>query len=62
MPVLEAKMRPGGSDAAYVTQYGIPCVDSLGTAGGCIHSPSEFAKLESLAESAKRIISISLAI
>ena len=60
MPVLEAKMRPGGSDAAYVTQYGIPCVDSLGTAGGCIHSPSEFAKLESLAESAKRIIAIAL--
>ena len=53
-------MRPGGSDAAYVTQYGIPCVDSLGTAGGCIHSPSEFAKLESLAESAKRIIAIAL--
>ena len=60
MPVLEARMRPGGSDAAYITQYGIPCIDSLGTAGGCIHSPSEFAKLESLTDSAKRIAAIAL--
>ena len=60
MPILEARMRPGGSDAAYITQYGIPCIDSLGTSGGNIHSAGEFAKLESLTESAKRIIAIAL--
>ncbi len=58
MPVLEARTRPGGSDAAYVTQYGIPCIDSLGTEGGNIHSAGEFANLSSLIDATKRIIVI----
>ena len=47
--------RNGGSDAAYVTAAGIPCIDSLGVFGGDIHSPSEHAYISSLAESAKRL-------
>lgn len=55
LPVLKGSKRTGGSDAADVTAYGIPCVDSLGVEGGKIHSEHEFAYLSSLAESAKRI-------
>ena len=33
IPTLEGRMLRGGSDAAYVTQYGIPCIDSLGIKG-----------------------------
>lgn len=58
IPTLKGRMLRGGSDAAYVTQYGIPCVDSLGTEGGGSHSIKEFAKLRSLPESAKRIAAI----
>lgn len=55
MPVLKGSHRGGGSDAADVTDFGIPCVDSIGTEGGGIHSQREWAWLRSLAESAKRI-------
>lgn len=55
---LEGRMLRGGSDAAYVTQYGIPCVDSLGTEGGGSHSIREFAKISSLTDAAKRIVTI----
>lgn len=48
----------GGSDAAEVTASGIPCIDSIGTMGGYIHAPNEYAWLSSLALSAKRIASI----
>lgn len=44
----------GGSDAADMTGYGIPVIDSIGVAGGRIHSTEEFAYLESLRESARR--------
>ena len=44
----------GGSDAADMTGYGIPAIDSIGVAGGRIHSTEEFAYLSSLKESAKR--------
>lgn len=53
----EAKHK-GGSDAADVTAYGIPCIDSLGVRGGRIHSAEEFAIISSLSESAKRIIAV----
>ena len=56
--VLEAGKRTGGSDAADVTAYGIPCVDSLGAEGGMIHSEHEFAYLSSLVQSAKRIAAV----
>lgn len=58
LPVLEKAMRKGGSDAADVTTYGIPCVDGLGVYGGYIHSKDEYAYIDSLAEAAKRIVSI----
>lgn len=48
----------GGSDAAEVTRAGIPCVDSIGVKGEYIHSINEYAELDSLAESAKRMAAI----
>lgn len=47
--------RRGGSDAADVSSFGIPCVDSLGVKGEHAHSIQEEADLDSLSESAKRI-------
>lgn len=58
MPVLSERFSTGGSDAAYITQIGVPCVDSIGTSGGLLHSEDEFIYLRSLAESAKRIASV----
>lgn len=55
MPVLEGRKNVSGSDAAYATQWGIPCIDSIGTEGEYIHSVREYIKLDSLKESAKRI-------
>ena len=55
LPVLKKRMCLSGSDAAYVTEHGIPCVDNLGTEGGNIHSVDEYIRLDSLVESAKRI-------
>ncbi len=48
----------GGSDAAYITQCGIPCVDSFGPRGGRGHSIDEYIEMETLKESAKRYASI----
>jgi len=44
----------GGSDAAYVTEFGIPCMDSLSACGGGAHSVTEYADIESLRDAAKR--------
>ncbi len=55
MPELTATSSVGGSDAAYITEAGIPCVDSIGVYGGYIHSKEEFAYLSSLSEAAKRL-------
>ena len=56
LPQLTSSKRTGGSDAADVSAFGIPCVDSMGVVGGCIHSPKETAYIDSLAESAKRLV------
>ncbi|MBE6562084.1 MAG: M20 family metallopeptidase [Ruminococcaceae bacterium] len=48
----------GGSDAAYVTAAGIPCVDNMGAWGGNNHSFDEFAYLSSLGEATKRIAAV----
>lgn len=56
LPQLTASKRTGGSDAADVSAFGIPCVDSMGVVGGYIHSPKERAYIDSLAESAKRLV------
>lgn len=55
---LKAAKRTGASDAADVTYAGAACIDSLGVIGGNIHSPDEFAYIDSLAESAKRLASV----
>ena len=55
LPVLTSRHCLGGSDAAYTTQAGIPTVDSLGVDGGKIHSPQEFAYIESLVACVKRL-------
>lgn len=51
---------PGGSDAAYITQAGVPCVDNVGVAGQGGHSVRERALLSSLADSAKRMAAVIL--
>jgi len=58
IPLLNPASSKGGSDAAYVTVWGIPCVDSLGIEGGNIHSENEFAYIKSLEEAARRIASV----
>lgn len=58
LPILRAARRSGGSDAAEVTSFGIPCVDSIGVTGDAIHSPCESAELVSLLESARRIAAV----
>ena len=58
IPTLEGVMLRGGSDAANVTQCGIPCMDSLGIEGGGSHSINEYAELNSLSDAVKRIVAI----
>ena len=60
LPVLAPRHCLGGSDAAYTTQAGIPTVDSLGVDGGKIHSPNEFAYIESLVDCAKRLAAMAM--
>ncbi len=58
LPELVMSKRTGGSDAAYVTEAGIACVDSIGIEGGNIHTPDEYAEISSLARSAKRVAAV----
>lgn len=58
LPQLRENIGIGGSDAAYITEIGIPCVDSVGVDGGQLHSIKEYARLASLAESAKRLAAV----
>lgn len=58
LPVLKPRKSLGGSDAADVTEYGIPCVDSIGVEGDFIHTVREYAVLDSLATAAKRIAAV----
>lgn len=62
LTVLKPAKRNGGSDAADITSFGIPCVDSLGVTGGAIHTLHEYALIPSLAESAKRLAAIAYCI
>ncbi|MBR6729524.1 MAG: M20/M25/M40 family metallo-hydrolase [Clostridia bacterium] len=62
LPILAVGESLGGSDAAYATEYGIPCVDSLGVAGGPVHSNNEYGNLRSLALSAKQMASVAYCI
>lgn len=62
LPVLGQRNGMGGTDMAYVTQYGIPCMDSIGVMGTQVHSVNERMVLASLAESAKKIAAITYCI
>lgn len=62
LPVLEESFRRSGSDAADVTEYGVPCLDGFGVEGFGIHRREEFAYLDSLKESAKRMAVIACGI
>lgn len=55
---LAIGFRNGGSDAADVTSFGIPCIDSIGVGGERAHSSEEYGVISSLADSAKRIAAI----
>ena len=55
LPHLKGHSRPGGSDAADITEAGIPCLDSLGVEGKHYHSAKEYGLIESLRTSAQRI-------
>ena len=53
LPTLEINKSGGGSDAAEISAYGHPCLDSLGVEGGNIHELGEYAYLHGLVNSAK---------
>jgi len=55
---LDIGTRRGGSDAADVTCFGIPCIDSIGVEGERAHTTGEYGVIASLAESAKRVATI----
>lgn len=55
LPQLTPRICLSGSDAAYITAAGIPCVDNLGVDGKNIHSIHEYAVLDSLVACAKRL-------
>ncbi len=57
LPELTVRGSMGGSDAADTTSRGIPTIDSIGVAGGFLHTPNEFAYISSLKEATKRISS-----
>lgn len=62
LPELSPTSGNGGADAADVSEFGIPAIDALGVDGGNIHSINEYARLTSLAESAKRLATVAYCI
>ncbi|MBR2634764.1 MAG: M20/M25/M40 family metallo-hydrolase [Clostridia bacterium] len=48
----------GGTDAADITQMGIPCLDGFGPLGGGVHSLGEYVECDSLALAAGRLASV----
>lgn len=60
LETLKPAFGRGGSDAAYITQADIPCIDSIGVQGGEGHSIKEYSYLRSLATSAKYLASAAL--
>ena len=55
---LAAGHTNSGSDAADMTNYGLPCLDCFGIEGRAIHSRDEFAYLASLKEAAKKLAAV----
>lgn len=62
LPHVECGRSNGGSDAADMSRYGIPSVDSFGTEGAWLHSTREYAYIASLPRSAKRLAAVALGI
>lgn len=62
MPTLTARMSLGGSDASYTTDAGIPTVDSIGVDGDRVHTPHEYAYIDSLDEATKRLAAVAYCI
>ncbi len=62
LATLEVKASRSGSDAAYITEIGVPCIDDVGVDGGELHSVKEFAIIASLAESAKKQAAVAFCI
>ena len=60
LPILEPELNNGGSDAAYITQCGIPCIDGFGTKGAGMHSLNECSELNSLIISAQYLATAAL--
>lgn len=57
---LKERNRNAGSDAAEITQAGIPCVECMGVRGGGMHCREEFAFISSLTEAAERLACVVL--
>ena len=55
MPTLTPRPCLSGSDAAYITELGVPCIDSIGVDGKGLHSINEHATKISLKQAAKRL-------
>lgn len=62
LPEAKVLSAMGGSDASYITECGIPCVDSVGIEGFNIHSAKEYAGLNMLARAAKRLAAVAYCI
>ena len=60
LPPMGFVKSKGGSDASNISRYGIPTIDSFGVRGAYIHSPKEYAFVESLGESARMLAAIAL--
>ena len=54
----ESNLSFGGSDAAYMVEAGIPCVDNLGVWGDRIHSKDEYASIKSMSVMVKKLACI----
>ena len=60
LPAVGGTCANGGSDAAYVTIAGIPCVDSIGVSGGLIHNRGEYVLVDSIPQAAKRMAAVAM--
>lgn len=52
---LTARSSGGLSDGNILAEAGLPCLDSLGVIGGCLHTPDEYMEIKSMVERAKLV-------
>ncbi|MBR6523849.1 MAG: M20/M25/M40 family metallo-hydrolase [Clostridia bacterium] len=62
LPELKAASATGGSDASYITECEIPCLDDVGIEGFNIHSIKEYAGIKALGDAAKRLAAVAYCI